>query len=668
MQAHSSEFYKQTAALIQKGDTDQAIINLKKYLSDNPEDPTAISLLGSASLRSGDSKAALKAFTRGVDVAPGSFAAHADLAFAAMQVGDQAVAVNHFKTALSLKPDFYQAWCFLSKLQFEDNDYQAAIEAVDMAETCDPMDADYQAIQAAIQADHPSEAEKIARDMLKRQAGHPRATFVLAHLAGTVGAHEESAKILKHGLNFHPANMMLRRALIQSLEAMGAYIPAVIEAKELTKINPDYQNWFILSRIEGHVANHEGALLAADKAAARLKRGDTELGKVDLLRGHALKILGRRKESEAAYRACIKHTPNNGAGWWGLADLKTYNFTNKDKGKMKALVLNDTINDAQRCQAAFALAKAYENKGDHGAAFSWYQCANDMRPEVSFSPVANQAFCDTLREVFDTEFLEEQAEPQPSGPTPIFIVGMPRAGSTLIEQILASHSQIEGTMELVTLPNLERSISVDLGQAFKQNYPLSLANSKADTLHKYGQAYVDATAMYRTDKAYFIDKLPPNFERIGLIHKIMPNAIIIDARRHPIDCGFSCFKQHFAAGHEFSYDLNNIGAYYNSYLQVMDHWNCVLPGKVLTVQYEDMVTDTEATVRALLAHIGVDFEESCLRFFENKRAVRTASSEQVRQPINKKGMGAWRPVAKQLTPLSQSLGVRTLARFDQYLE
>jgi hypothetical protein len=244
---------------------------------------------------------------------------------------------------------------------------------------------------------------------------------------------------------------------------------------------------------------------------------------------------------------------------------------------------------------------------------------------------------------------------------------MPRAGSTLIEQILASHSQIEGTMELMTLPYLKRTIRVVAGRKYNKNYLQALRDFSQAELSDFGQVYLDETAVYRTSKPFFIDKLPANFERIGLIHKILPQAVIIDARRHPMDCGFSAYKQHFASGHEYSYNLDHIGQYFNIYLQLMDHWDSVLPGKVKLVQYEDMVRNTENSIREILAHIGVDFEEACLRFYENKRAVKTASSEQVRQPIYTKSVGRWQTVSEQLKPLRDSLGEETMARFHRYL-
>jgi tetratricopeptide (TPR) repeat protein len=468
-------------------------------------------------------------------------------------------------------------------------------------------------------------------------------------------------------LKYHPANIVLRRALVVAYEEVGKFEAALKQAELLVKIKPDSVNYWILSRTYGHIGDHARSLSSAEKAASYLAADSTERGKFDLLRGHALKILGRREESESAYRASIENTPNFGAGWWGLADLKNYQFSAEDKQAMELLSGNKSADMDQRCQAAFALAKALDDDGEHEQAFHWYKKANDLRPDINYSPDQNREFSNLCITEFDADMLGRQAEPQPVGPTPIFIVGLPRAGSTLIEQILASHSQIEGTMELMTLPYVERTVKIGGGLKFQKDYPQSLRDFTPDELSAFGQAYLDESAIYRTSKPFFIDKFPPNFQRIGLIHKILPQAIIIDARRHPMDCGFSAFKQHFAGGQEFSYKLEHIGQYYNDYLRLMDHWDSVLPGKVKIVQYEEMVRDTENTIRFILDHIGVDFEAACLRFFDNKRAVKTASSEQVRQPIYTKSIGRWQTVSDQLKPLIDSLGEETMARFRQYL-
>ncbi len=660
----TAQDYQSIASLIHGGKAAEALSQLETILSENPSDSTALSMTGSAHLLAGDQDKAFTLFEAVISAHPQSFPAHADIAFASMKCGMQARALRHFIKATDINPDFYPAWRFLEKLQYETGDYPAALHAVQRSEDLDPMDGDYREMQSNMKAGHPEKAEKIARAMLSRQPGHPRATFMLAHLANNVGAQEEGTKILKYGLEHHPANLMLRRALIQNLEKLGAYVPAVIEAQELTKISPDYLSWLLLSKVHGHTGAHEDALKAAEEGAKSLDPDSGELGKVDLLRGHALKVLGRRDESEQAYRDCIVNTPQNGAGWWGLADFKNYEFSAEDKKTMEDLALQEGVDPAQRCQSAFALAKAHEVAGEDALSFEWYKRANDIRADVNFNAEKNDAFCQGVIEGFDADMLKRQAQPQLDSPTPIFIVGMPRAGSTLIEQILASHSQVEGTMELSTLPNLERRITIAGGKKFNEKYPGSLAHFGTEDLTAFGQSYLNETAMYRTDKAFFIDKLPPNFERVGLIHKILPHAIIIDARRHPMDCGYSAYKQHFAGGHEYSYDLTNIGRYYNSYLTIMDHFNQVLPDRILKVQYEDNIRNTEEVVRGILDHIGINFEPACLEFYKNKRPVRTASSEQVRQPIYTKSVAQWKKFEIQLKPLLDSLGLDTLNRFD----
>jgi tetratricopeptide (TPR) repeat protein len=666
MSSKNDQFYQTVTALLRNKQVKEAIVELESFLAKNEQDEGGLSIYGAALMNDGQADKALATFKKSAAFNPASFSTHADLGFTAMTMGKLDLAISSFEKVVEINPAFYLGWAFLGKLYFDDGSFEKATKAVDQAETYDPLDADYQKIQAAMQSEDFAGAEKIARDMLSRQPGHPRAAYLLAHLASKVGAHEERAQILIHGLDHHPANVNLRQALVNTFEEMGEFSLALKAAKILVKTQPNYRHYWTLSRVFGHTGAHDKSLEAAEKAATYLEDNPSELGKVDLLRGHAHKILGNRHESEKAYRSCINNTPDNGAGWWGLADLKTYKFSMDDKATMEALANNKTIGADQRCQAAFALARAFENDGVEETSFAWYKRGNDLRPDIDFNVSQNTAIIDEIVETFQSDMLGHQAK-KLTGPTPIFILGMPRAGSTLIEQILASHSQVEGTMELTTLPNLERKIRIAGGRLFDKKYPKSLPSFNTEELSQFGQSYLDETAMFRTDKAYFIDKLPPNFERVGLIHKILTDAIIIDARRHPLDCGYSAYKQNFAAGHEYSYNLAHIGHYYNDYIRVMDHWDEVLPNKVIHIQYEDMVRDTEATIRALLDKMGLDFEESCLKFYENKRAVKTASAEQVRQPINTKGMGRWQAIEDELSPLKEALGEKTLKRFEKYL-
>ena len=663
MSASNNDFYQQVSDLLRAGEAAAAVAKLESWLGEHEKDEIARSLLGSALMRDDREDAALEAFRKNAADNPGSYAAQGDVGFAEMQVGNDEAAMAAFAAAVVLNPQFYQAHAYLSRLRFRAGEIDLAKQAFADADACDPLASEFQNVQAAMSSSRLAEAEKICRALLAKQPGYPKAAYTLAHLATTVGAHEESAEILSRALDFFPCDVNLRAALVKSLEEIGDYDAQRRQASQLVALDrSEPAAWLILGRVQGHCGHYEESLTAYDKALDLSRADPAEVGKIELLRGHALKVLGRYDDCIAAYRASINNVDNNGAGWWGLADMKTYRFGDEDIEAMKAIVAAEFEKPEQRSQAAFALGKALEDAGDYEASFSWYEQANSLRPGIKYDPGENRDGIDELIRTMSAQVLHRGTKIAPNGPAPIFITGLPRSGSTLIEQILASHSMIEGTMELVNIPNLMRLVTIDGGKR-NEEYPASLGGFSTEEFRNYGQKYIDSTAVYRTDKPYFIDKLPTNFDKIGFIHMILPNAVIIDARRHPMDCGFSCYKQHFAGGHHFSYRLENIASYYNDYLRLMDHWETVLPGKVLTVNYEDLVADPETMTRRLLDHVGVVFEDDCLRFFENKRPVRTASSEQVRQPIYQKAVAHWKHFDKQLEPLASALGEETLARF-----
>ncbi len=666
MQKRNEQLYREVSELIRRGDAPAAIVRLESLLEENPGDEVGLSLLGSSLVKTGRKDEAMSVFRESVEQHPESWAAHGDLGFAEMQAGNNRSAIKSFEKSLDLNPDFYQAHCFLSRLLFAEGRIDAAKAAFSKSDACDPYVTEFRNIQTAMSADRFGEAEKIARGVLSQQPGHPKSAYTLAHLATTVGAFEEAAAILRQSIDSYPCDVNLRAKLVNSLEETGDYKQALEEALRIVELDPEsIAPYLIVSRIHGHCGNYQESLIACNKALTLCSGNSQEAGNIELLRGHVLKILGQYEEGVSAYRQSIDLVANNGAGWWGLADMKTFRFTEEDLAAMEKVVEEKKARPEQRTQAAFALGKAKEDAGDYAQSFSWYTKANTLRPGVNFDPKAQAGGIDELIRTFSKELLAKGTKVGPDGPTPIFITGLPRSGSTLIEQILASHSQIEGTMELVDLPNVVRLITIAGGKR-KQSYPSSLGGFSSEELKAYGQVYLDSTEIHRTGKPFFIDKMPTNFDKIGLVHMILPNAVIIDARRHPMDCGFSCFKQHFAGGHHFSYRLEDIGTYYNNYLRLMDHWHDVLPGKVLTVQYEEMVANTEETVRGLLEHCDVPFEEECLRFFENKRPVRTASSEQVRQPIYNKAVSYWKNFEAELEPLRVALGQETLDRFRDY--
>jgi tetratricopeptide (TPR) repeat protein len=378
---------------------------------------------------------------------------------------------------------------------------------------------------------------------------------------------------------------------------------------------------------------------------------------VHLSIAHALKTLGRQQQAIESYRAAAQVKPSFGDAYWSLANLKTYRFVEDEIATMQAQEAAPTTNLIDRYHLCFALGKAYEDRAQYAESFQYYERGNALKKSESrYRPEPIERNARLQATVCTAEFFAARAGVGCHRPDPIFIVGLPRAGSTLIEQILASHSEVEGTMELADIPRLVARLQGRDADDNRPRYPGVLAELTGDQLQSFGEKYLADTQVYRTGKPFFIDKNPNNFRHLGLIHLILPNARIIDARREPMACCFSNFKQLFAAGQEFTYSLDDIARYYRSYLELMAHWDRALPGQVLHVQHEDVVEDLEGNVRRILAFCCLDFEPQCVEFYKNERAVRTASSEQVRRPIFKEGLDQWRHFEPYLGPLKAALG------------
>jgi tetratricopeptide (TPR) repeat protein len=397
---------------------------------------------------------------------------------------------------------------------------------------------------------------------------------------------------------------------------------------------------------------------ASIDAYARLLEEHPAQPKVWMSYGHALKTAGRQPESIAAYRRAIGLRPGLGEAWFSLANLKTFRFDPADVDAMQAQLAQEGLPDEDRLHLEFALGKALEDREEWEASFRHYASGNRIRRgQVRYDADENHAFMLRSRELYTQEFFAARAGQGHPAPDPIFVVGLPRSGSTLVEQILASHPDVEGTMELPDVIAIARSLGGRHRDGAGLHYLDALAALDGPALAALGQRYLDGTRIQRHAGApSFIDKMPNNFAHLGLIHLMLPNARVVDVRRHPMGCCFSGYKQHFARGQNFSYDLVDIGRYYADYVALMAHYDRVLPGRVHRVVYERLVEDTESEVRALLASCGLPFDERCLRFFENDRAVRTASSEQVRKPIFREGVGHWRHYEPWLGPLAQALG------------
>jgi tetratricopeptide (TPR) repeat protein len=402
--------------------------------------------------------------------------------------------------------------------------------------------------------------------------------------------------------------------------------------------------WGGLGNAYGHAGEAEKAIDAYSRSIA-LK---PDVAGVQMGYGHVLKTVGDQARALEAYREAVRLKPDYGEVYWSMANLKVFRFEDSEVAAMQEQVGRSDLSETAAIHFQFALGKAFEDRGDYDAAWHYYETGNQrQRKRVSHDPVSMEMRHQEIIRIFSREFLESHAGAGCDAPDPILIVGLPRSGSTLIEQILASHSQVEGTAELPTLNRLAAWIG--RYRRDRVEYPRSVLDLRSKDLRGYGQQYMEETRRFRaTNRPYFTDKLPNNFSHVGLMHLILPNAKIINARRHPCDSCLGAYKQLFGEGQNFTYDMLELAAYYRQYHATMQHWHRVLPGKVLDVHYEETVTDLETQVRRILAHCGLPFEEACVRFHETQRPIKTASSEQVRQPLYTGALGYWRRYEQHL--------------------
>jgi tetratricopeptide (TPR) repeat protein len=498
-------------------------------------------------------------------------------------------------------------------------------------------------------------AERLLRPHLKERPTDIAAIRMMAELAGRLGRYKDAENLLRRALELAPGFTAARSNLATVLYRQNRPVEAIEVLDALLDedpSNPAHQNLKAASL--GRIGGYEEAIGLYAAVLARFPRQP----KVWMSYGHVLKTVGRREESIAAYRRALALTPTLGEAWWSLANLKTATLDESDIAAMGAALDAPDVSDEDRFHLHFALGKAHEDRAEAAESFTHYAEGNRLRRAmIDHDPEEIGRLVDRSEALFTAAFLGERRGQGCQAPDPIFVLGMPRSGSTLIEQILASHPLVEGTMELPDIPVLAKRIGGRKLRSAESHYPEALAALDADGLRALGEEYLERTRVQRkTDRPFFVDKMPNNWAHVGLIHLILPNARIIDARRHPLACCFSNFKQHYARGQGFSYEQTELGRYYRDYVRLMRHFDLVLPGRVHRIFYERMIEAPEAEVRRMLQHVGLPFDPACLRFYENERAVRTASSEQVRRPINREGLDQWRPFESWLDPLKTALG------------
>jgi tetratricopeptide (TPR) repeat protein len=488
-----------------------------------------------------------------------------------------------------------------------------------------------------------SDAEPLLKRHLKGDPFDVRAMRMLAELAGRIGRYKDAENLLRRAVELSPDFTAARANLAIVLYRQNRPSEAIAELDRVLEEDPDNPGH---ANLKAAALGRIGGFDEAIELYQQVLKDAPRHAKVWMSFGHMLKTVGRQADGVAAYRQAIGIAPELGEAWWSLANLKTVRFDAADIAAMEAQLARTDIGDEDRFHLDFALGKAFEDQRDAAQAFALYDAGNALRrTKIRYDADETQALVDRSIALFTPDFFAARGRTGSDAADPIFILGMPRAGSTLVEQILSSHSLVEGTSELPDIPVLARQTGADV------------ASLSAAQLRALGDEYLERTRIQRrTDRPFFVDKLPNNWAHLPFIHLILPNAKIIDARRHPLGCCFSNYKQHFARGQAFSYALGDMGRYYRDYVRLLAHVDAVLPGRVHRVLYEKMVDDTETQVRALLAACGLDFEPACLAFHETARAVRTASSEQVRQPIFRDGTDAWKPFEQWLEPLKTALG------------
>jgi len=644
-------FEEQLAAAqkaLQAGDFARGLAQAEAVLADAPDNAEALYMVAVAQryLRQfGQAEDALARLHAAMPEYGRAWQEAGHLTKAQGRTGD---AIAAFTRATRFNPALEASWRALAELQSGAEGTAAKAQADRIA----ALPRELVAVTNHLHEGRLLRAEEICRHFLRTNPKSVEGMRLLAQIGIKLGILDDAEFLLESARVFEPANVQVRLDYIDALRRRQKFGSAREEAQGLYESDPDsplFQSHLAIESMQ--TGDYDRAFALFDKVLEKLPSDPATLTS----RGHALKTTGRTDEAVESYRAAFAAKPDHGDAWYALANLKTYKFSDAEIAAMEAQAARPDLAFMDRVHLSFALGKAHEDRGQYEASFGYYEAGNALkRAQTRYDADRMSEELAKQREFCTPELFAKHEGPGHQAPDPIFILGLPRAGSTLLEQILASHSQVDGTMELPDILALAHRLrGRKAGQSL---YPEVLHDLSGEQLSTFGEQYIENTRIHRQDAPFFIDKMPNNFRHIGLIHLILPNATIIDARRAPMDCCFSGFKQLFAEGQEFTYGLTEVGRYYADYVELMDHWDTVLPGKVLRVQHEDVLDDPEGQIRRLLDHCGLPFEEACVNFHQTDRAVRTASSEQVRKPINRSGQGAWEPFDPWLGELREALG------------
>jgi tetratricopeptide (TPR) repeat protein len=563
-------------------------------------------------------------------------------------------AIEAFLRAVHLNSALKTSWTMLERLYRMTGESQRATKAAEQVSALNDLPPEVVRAGNLFSDGQLTAAEIILRAQLANGGSHVEALRLLARIEREYNALDEAEALLEAAVKLAPNHRAARLDYLGTLLDQQKYLQAREAIKTLLKLNPG--NTELLSLFAAACAGlgQHGAAIRTYEQLLAASPGSAVL---HVAHGHSLQSVGRKEEAIESYREAATVRPSFGDAYWSLANLKTYRFSQGEIARMRSEEGAPVLDPVDRYHLCFGLGKAYEDLGEYAESWHFYARGNALkRAEGRYrSEVAER---NTMRqiEVCTGEFFVARAGVGATDPDPIFIVGLPRSGSTLVEQILASHSQIDGTQELPEVPRIVRGMEGPRPDHQNPRYPQVLAKLAFDDFQTLGERYLTNARAYRRDKPFFIDKMPNNFRHIGLIHLMLPNAKVIDVRREPMACCFSNLKQLFASGQEFTYSIEDIARYYRTYLELMRHWDAVLPGRVLRVSYEDLVEELETNVQRILEFCGLEFEPACMEFYKTERNVRTASSEQVRRPIFREGLLQWRNYEPWLGPLKDGLG------------
>lgn len=654
--------FSEAIQLINQGNADEAERLCRETLAEHPDDVNIVALLGAILVKKREMPEAETWLRKATELAPSFAKPHEDLGQTLLALGRPKEAIESLQSATRLDPSLELAHLNLGRALAMVGRGKEADTAFEKSFELNPVRK-----KLALAAEHQQhgrydEAGELYREVLRADPQNVDALRMLGVLAMGSGNVDEAERMFRRTVSLAPDFVNAILDLGTALKEQSRIEEAIECFRQATKLEPrNVKAHYLLGQILAPAALSTEAIDSYKRVLEiRPQHAGALLGL-----GHVLKTMGQQEEAIESYRKCIDSKPDKGEVYWSLANLKTYKLTDDDIAEMEAQVDGGDLTDSSRVNFLFAIAKAYEDRGDFDTAWKYYVDGNDKRRSLeNYDPVRFEMSNDRVIDVFDRELLESNTGLGNPDPSPIFILGLPRSGSTLLEQILASHSMVEGTAELPYIKRVE--VSLNKNRADGINYPEAVRELGEPNFRSLGQNYLDGAALHRAlGTPRFIDKMPNNFPAVGLIHLILPNAKIIDARRYPLDSCLSNFRQLYGHGQPFTYDLTDIGEYFLEYQRLMDHWHEVMPGRVLTVQYEDVVTDLENQVRRLLDYCELPFEDACLRYHETDRPVRTASSEQVRQPVYTKSVHFWRNYEDKLGELIEVLEP-ILPRYAQY--